>query len=159
MTDPTPADGTNDTADDAADDALQTALGVAIRLIEPAPVHVLDAARAAFAWHNIDAELATLAFDSLSDSAGVRSGATNRQLTFQAADLEIEVMVTENGVSRLIGQLVPPQPSRVELISGDQRYEAQADGSGRFDVDGTFAGPSRLIVHGDVAVRTDWIIL
>jgi hypothetical protein len=144
---------------DPGDDALQATLGEAMQRVEPVPGHVTDAARAAFGWRDLDAELALLSFDSLSDSAGVRSGDSNRQLTFQAGDLEIEVMITDNGTSRMIGQLVPPQASRIEVISGEQRYEVQADGSGRFDVDGIFGGPSRLVVHGDVAVRTDWITL
>lgn len=145
-----------------SDDELVAMLGEALRRVEPVPAHVDEGARAAFSWRDVDTELAELAFDSLTASSGVRGEENNRQLTFRSPGVEIELMLTGNGTNRLIGQLVPPQESQVELISGDDRYETTADRHGRFAFDGPLTGPARLIVHGDggdAPVRTEWIVL
>lgn len=143
------------------DDELISLLGEALRQVEPRPDLIDEAARAAFGWHGIEAELAELTFDSLADAAGVRGDDSNRQVTFQSPALEIEVMFTGDGGSRLIGQLVPPRASRIELICGPERHEATADGGGRFGFDLALSGPTRLIVHSEGAtpVHTDWIVL
>lgn len=151
-----------DPSDDRIADAVEAALSAALARVDPVPPHVADGARAAFTWRTLDAELAELSFDSLASTGGVRSTDANRQLTFRADDLEIEVMLTGNGTSRLIGQLVPPQQGRVELMTAGQRYEALADHAGRFDFDGALGGPTRLVVHGEgpaSPVLTDWVIL
>lgn len=53
------------TGEDLHDDRLVAALTEALREAEVVPPRFVDVGRAAFAWHNVDAELAELTYDSL----------------------------------------------------------------------------------------------
>jgi hypothetical protein len=137
-------------------------LGQALRAHDPVPEHVLDGARAAFTWRTIDAELAELVYDSATESAGVRSTDSTRQVTFQAPGVEIEVMVIENGNRRIVGQLVPPAEVTVQLTSGDTVVDASTDRLGRFTFHDVEPGPVRLTVlgsGGEHLVHTEWVLL
>ncbi len=124
------------------------------------------AARAALTWRTIDDELAELTFDSQVDGlVGVRSAATAtdpRQLSFEAGTAAVEIELADG---RLVGQLVPPGPARVELHHGAGVEATRADDLGRFSFDvGVFAlpapgspGPWRLRVDGDAfRLVTTW---
>lgn len=120
--------------DDVLLDELATLLGPHN---EPPP-EVLHAARGAFTWRTVDAEIAALTFDSLLDDApaGVRAAAQPRILTFEADGLTIEVELdaTPSG-RRLLGQLVPAQVAELELLSdGEVLAVSSADAMGRFSV-------------------------
>src|SRR5215471_17098440 len=84
------------------DEQLLAALGEAMRARQAVPEWFVEAGKNAYAWHNIDAELAQLTYDSDSDSArghvaAVRSEtATIRALTFTSARLSIELEVAES---------------------------------------------------------------
>ena len=88
------------------DDELLELVGRALRAVEPVPEHVIAGALAAWTWRTIDAELAELVFDSATELTGVRSR-NARQVTFQAPGVEIEVMVIDDTIRRIIGQLIP----------------------------------------------------
>jgi hypothetical protein len=144
-----------------SDEVLLELLGEALAAADPVPDHVLEGARAAFTWSTIDTELAELVFDSSRELAGVRAEETNRQITFQAPGVEIEVMVIENGSRRLIGQLVPPSEQTVELVGAETVYSAQTDRLGRFSFDAIDPGPVRLVVldaNGSRLVQTEWVL-
>jgi hypothetical protein len=133
---------------------------------DPVPAEVAFAAKGSFVWRRIDAELAELTFDSLLEdaaSSGVRSGATVRLVTFSAAEVSVEVEITETGDRRrLIGQLVPPQAARVEVRAGSGSTQVEADELGRFTADGLGAGPASLRCQlGSTArvVETGWVVL
>jgi hypothetical protein len=118
---------------------------------DPVPAALVEAARATFTWRSVDDELAAL----LSDSAdvaltGVR-GTGDRRLAFEAPQLVIEfVLVPGPRGSRLEGQLAPPGPARIEVLSGDEVTEIEADQHGRFALDGVRNGPLSLrVVRGD----------
>ena len=68
----------------------------------------MQAGQDAFAWHNIDAELAQLTYDSTREPDQAMSlraeTASIRALTFTSAHLTIELEVTRDG---LVGQIVP----------------------------------------------------
>ncbi|WP_309485563.1 metallophosphoesterase, partial [Streptomyces sp. WELS2] len=83
---------------------------------DPVPAELLQSALDAFALHDLDARLAELTFDSLVDALPVR-GAMDppRMLTFRAGEVTVDVEVTGDG---LIGQLLPPQSARIELLGG-----------------------------------------
>jgi len=143
------------------DDVLADALAQVFAAIDPVPDHVSAAARAAFTWRTIDAELAELAFDSADQPLGVRGGEVNRQLTFRSASVEIELMVTEADARQLVGQLIPPDVAGIELVSGDDSAMVDSDRLGRFTFDHLPSGPARLVVRdadGAVLVQTDWLL-
>jgi hypothetical protein len=147
---------------DHTDDQLLATLADALRRADPVPEHVLVGARGAFTWRTIDAELAELVFDSAVETTGVRSADTARQVTFQAADVEIEVMVIDDGERRIVGQLVPPSQATVRLTSGDSVAETASDELGRFTFAGVRPGPVRMSVldsSGTPLVQTEWVLL
>ena len=127
MTKPANDPAANGAADEftlMADDELTELIAHALDANDPVPERVLEGARAAFTWRTIDTELAELVFDSARELTGVRSEDTDRQVTFRAPGVEIEVMVVENGTRRLIGQLVPPSETTVELVGADAVYSS-----------------------------------
>lgn len=144
------------------DERLLAELRAALDGLDPIPDRVRDAARDAFAWRTIDAELAALSYDSLLDDkelAGVRSGTdAARMLTFEAEDLTVEIEV-ERG--RLIGQLVPPQRGDVEVRHATGSMTVQADEVGRFVAEPVPRGPFSLRCRtaSATAIVTDWIVL
>ena len=147
------------THDDAA---LLAELRAALDQHDVVPDAVTAAAKAAFAWRTIDAELAELSYDSLLDDkelVGVRSsGAAARQLTFEGEALTVEVEV---GNGRIIGQLVPAQPGEVEVRHPGGCITVTADALGRFLADDVPRGPVslRCVTGAATATVTDWIIL
>jgi hypothetical protein len=156
-----PPNSDHEPLDTMSDDDLVALLGLALATADPVPEHVLEGARAAYTWRTIDAELAELVFDSARELSGVRSEDANRQVTFKAPGVEIEVMVIENGTRRLVGQLVPPSVTTVELVGGDVVHTAQTDRLGRFTFDELEPGPVRLVVlgpDGGGVVQTDWVL-
>ena len=100
------------------DEELLAALGEAIRARQAVPEWFVETGKNAYAWHNIDAELAQLTYDSDSDTgrsraAAVRSEAASiRALTFTSARLSIELEVAD---SSLLGQIIPPRAGTLEV--------------------------------------------
>ncbi len=86
------------------DDQLLAALREAMRAREAVPAWFVETGKNAYAWHNIDAELAQLTYDSHSDehmAAVTRSEtASIRALTFTSAQLSIELEVTRGQPAR-----------------------------------------------------------
>jgi hypothetical protein len=120
---------------DRADDALLAALGETVERVDPVPEALVAAARSALTWRTVDEELAELSFDSSEERlVGVRAGAPTqaRQLTFDADGATVEVELTDG---RLVGQLLPPGPARVELRHGAEVTMTDADDLGRFALD------------------------
>jgi hypothetical protein len=137
---------------------------------DPVPDELVRAAEAAFAWRGVDAELAELAFDSLADREGlalVRGGGEPRLLTFHATDLTVELEVLASSATatsaqrRLIGQLLPPGPARVEVRHPRGVLAAEVDELGRFTVERVSAGPVSLRCQqsaaGSTPVVTEWV--
>ena len=99
-------------------DELFAALKEALREAEEVPPRFVEVGRAAFAWHNIDAELADLTYDSLraeaEPAAAMRAqDASLRALTYATADLTIEIEITTDAV---LGQVLPPQPGSASIM-------------------------------------------
>ena len=148
----------------AADDRLLGELGDALATGDPVPEAVLDAARAAFTWRTIDAELAELVFDSVVDEvAGVRGGTAtgDRHMSFRAPGVEVEILI--NGVSdrRVTGQLVPPAEAAIEIVADGFTQATETDEMGRFGFDGVPAGPASItcrLSDGRI-IKTDWVAL
>ena len=140
------------------DDELLAELGEAVRAGQGVPESVLAVGRSAFAWRTVEAELAELTADSAGGlvGAGTRASASSpRSLTFTAGDLAIEIEVH---VDALRGQLVPPQPGTVEVLSDTEGSRVvTADEVGWFVITPRPTGPIRLHVRtgAGAAIRTD----
>lgn len=149
----------NDMTDDAEFDSglLEEELRQAAAVLDPLPPALLQIAVDAYALHDLDARVAELTFDSLVDAIPVR-GATDvpRMLTFTAGEVTLDVEVTAEG---LMGQVLPPQPARVEVLGGPQTTATlTADDLGRFTTATPPSGPFalRLRTDDDVVV-TEWL--
>ena len=99
------------------DEQLMAALRAATRARQAVPDRFVETGKNAYAWHNIDAELAQLTYDSRSGAGQaalvVRSeSASNRALTFTSAQLSIELEVSEGS---LVSQIVPPRAGTLEV--------------------------------------------
>lgn len=155
------------------DDVLMAELSGAVTSAE-ADLLVVEAARGVFAWHaaftDLELELLTLTSDSLLDTldgaAAVRDLAGEqdpRILTFEATTGDgeggVELEVGERGI---VGQLLPPGPGRVELLSAAGSLGAvTADEVGCFAfAPGDPAGPVRVRIEtGGRRFVTDWVTL
>jgi hypothetical protein len=128
---------------------------------DPVPQAVVEAARAAYTWRTIDAELAELTADSAMATAGVRSTSAPRLLTFEGAGLEVEVEVAQTGSTRhLSGQLVPMGPAHITVRWSAGTQETTADDLGRFALDRVPAGSVSLAIlrtGADQPIVTSWI--
>jgi hypothetical protein len=145
------------------DEALFRALEDAVRAARDAPPGLGEAAKAAFAWHTVDDDLAALAYDS----AGARGVLPNlredlaelRNLTFVARDLTVELEISARG---LIGQIIPPAAGRLEVqaVRGGHT-SAPIDALGCFFVSPLTAEAFRLhmCTADGVRVLTGWIKL
>jgi hypothetical protein len=145
------------------DEELLAALRHALAERQVVPPEFVEAAKNAFAWHNIDAELAELTYDSSRDAEPAPSTraetASIRALTFTSAHLTIELEVTHDS---LLGQIVPAQPGtiKVQLRDGAEST-VPADGIGRFTIRPMPAGTFRLHckTSADADALTSWITL
>jgi hypothetical protein len=145
------------------DDQLLASLGEAMKARETVPAQFIEAAKNAYAWHNIDAELAQLTYDSSRDeswSAAVRSEiASIRALTFTSAHFSIELEVTGDS---LLGRIMPPQEGTIEAQTRAGATTATpVDEIGFFSMEPMPASPFRLryrTAEGTDLV-TGWITL
>lgn len=144
------------------DDELLEALRRAVSARGEVPDDFVAAAKDAFAWHNIDAELAQLTYDSRNAEHALATrteAASIRALTFTSGRLTIELEVTEHS---LVGQIVPAQPAVVIVLprSGNE-VEIEADEIGCFAVEPIPHGQFRLRCRTSAGVETltSWITL
>ena len=144
------------------DDELLAALGEAIQAREEVPEWFIETGKNAYAWHNIDAELARLTYDSSRDLdavAVVRSEAASiRALTFTSAQLSIELEVTAGS---LVGQIIPPRAGTLEVHTTAGVTSSPVDEIGCFSVTPIPNSPFRLRCRTEdgTDVLTGWITL
>lgn len=146
----------------ADDDEFVSSLKEALRPARPVPASFVEAGKAAFAWHNIDAELAGLTYDSaveddLVGAATRAEAAPLRALTFASAELTIEVEVTHDA---LFGQLVPPERGTVEVcLTTGEAGGGTIDEVGCFVIRPVPSGSFRLRCHtaSGLTVLTGWM--
>lgn len=144
------------------DEALLRALRQALRARRAVPPEFVEAGQAAFAWRDIDVELAQLSRDSAGHPEhprGPAETASLRTLTFRSARLSIELEV---GQDCLIGQIIPAQPAVLRV-----QASARPAPLIRFDEHGCFiiqpVPRARFRLHcktaASIEVQTHWIIL
>jgi hypothetical protein len=144
------------------DEQLMEALREAMQARAAVPDWFIETAKSAYAWHDIDAELAQLTYDSQSEPAGAavtRSEAASiRALTFTSAQLSIELEVTARS---LLGQIIPPRGGSIEVHTKDGVTSLPTDEIGCFSVVPIPAGPFRLRCQttDGADVLTGWITL
>jgi hypothetical protein len=144
------------------DEQLLGALGEAMRARREVPEWFVETGKNAYAWHNIDAELARLTYDSSLDqnaAAAVRSEAASiRALTFSSPGLSIEIEVTANS---LLGQIIPPGEGMLETHTRAGVTTLPVDDIGSFVIEPIPVSPFRLRCRmADGAdVLTGWITL
>jgi hypothetical protein len=144
------------------DEELLEALREALRAREEVPEWFVETGKNAYAWHNIDAELAQLTYDSQGDrerAAAVRSEAASiRALTFTSTRLSIELEVAETS---LLGQIIPPRGGTLEVHTTAGVTSTPVDEIGCFTVEPIPASPFRLRCRTEdgADVLTGWITL
>jgi hypothetical protein len=146
------------------DERLLAALGEAIRARQAVPSWFVETGKSAFAWHNIDAELAQLTYDSQEDrreAAAMRSSETAsiRALTFTSDHLSVELEVTAHS---LLGQIIPPHAGELEIHTrAGEISSVEVDEIGRFAVDPIPESPVRLrcSTADGTDVLTGWITI
>lgn len=144
------------------DDMLIARLRQGLYNSDPVPSDVTSFAKAAFVWRDIDAQLAELEYDSLSEDAptGVRSSATARMISFQAGQWMLDIEFDESS-GRLIGAISPTAEYSVELHTSGTFFTTASDESGRFEADGVSPGPVSLVLYfpGGEIIKTQWVVL
>ena len=145
------------------DDRLLAALGQALKAREAVPEWFIETGKSAFAWHNIDAELAQLTYDSERDRRAVAvlrsETASIRALTFTSAHLTLELEVTGNS---LLGQALPPRAGELEIqTKAGVVSTTEVDEIGCFSVDPIPDCPFRLRCRtaDGTDVLTGWITI
>ena len=145
------------------DERLLAALSEAMKARQAVPSWFIETGKNAFAWHNIDAELAQLTYDSNEDrreAAVMRSEtASIRALTFTSPHLSVELEVTENS---LLGQIIPPRAGALEIHTrAGEISTTEVDEIGCFAVDPIPDSPFRLRCHtaDGTDVLTGWITI
>src|SRR5262249_7527737 len=96
------------------DDELEAELRRLAAAWDPVPAELRQAAVDAFAWRDIDAEIAELVYDSLLDAEAaslVRGPAEQRLVSFAAGGPTIHLEVARGGAGRAaLGPTPPPPP-------------------------------------------------
>ena len=141
------------------DDVLCRELGSLLVRSDPMPASITAAARGAFAWRTVDAELAVLRSDSLLEATGGVRGGADRQLTVESGSISVEIDVLDGG-RRIVGQVVPPQAGAIDLEGPHTRSATATDAYGQFSLD-VGNGPARLRFSAadGSSVVTDWVTL
>jgi hypothetical protein len=144
------------------DEELLRELAVALRE-EPVDDSIVRAAQGAFAWRTVDADLILLELDSSAAAAAgaavrAEGSAAPRTLAFHGEQLSVEIEIDEAGI---VGQLTPPQPGRVTLLTvAGPGASTQADEVGCFAFPPPVSGPIRLDCRvDDDHFVTQWVTI
>jgi hypothetical protein len=147
--------------DDMSDDELLAMLGEAVAEEAAVSDRRRAAARAAFTWRSVDAELAELLHDSALDAgAAVRSSAAPepRTLSFGHSGVTLEVEVDDGA---LLGQVIGAAPATVVLERpAADPVSVVADAGGFFRIPDVGTGAVRFVVHqAGWSLTTPWVTL
>jgi len=140
-----------DTDGDSPDpelEAVQTELAAALR-DDPVPPDVVQAARVAWTWRVVDAELAELLAE---ETALVRSS-TDAPVAYAAGDVVVDVerVIGAGGTAVVVGLVTGGAPSEVEVEIVDRtgttlHMPAEVDAAGSFRVEIPTDRPARVVV-------------
>ena len=154
----------NRSVGESVEDAkLLRRIGAMFDHLDPVPDAVVDAARSAFAWREMDSQLDQLIDEEQLVGSATRAHGEHRLLTFEAPGMTVAIEATEvGGARKLIGQLVPSGPHHVDLESAAQAGQsltAPVDHLGRFSLSAVPAGLLRLrcTMPDGTQVVTEWV--
>lgn len=147
-----------------SDEELLHVVGRVLDEDEPLPAGAVEMAAGAFAWRDVESELAELLHDSLLEEAVVtRDDTSVRLLVFQAGDLTLDV---EHGPEQLVGALSPPARYRVEVQdlgpAGPTGTWVLSDDAGMFRLPGPVRGTVRFVISDperQLSVLSPWVTL
>ncbi|GAA3218590.1 hypothetical protein [Actinocorallia longicatena] len=125
--------------------------------LDPVPAGLTEAAKAAFAFRDPDARLATLVSATALTSAGLRSA--TRLVTFTTGETTITVEVTPTGPTRsLTGTLAPAAAALLTVHSPTAAVRAPLDPGGRFIADDIPSGlvMLHLSLPDGTSIVTNW---
>lgn len=141
------------------DEELLRELRAALRE-PPVDEKLIRAAQAAFTWRTVDTDLEILSLETelaVSDTAMVRDAgrASPRVFAFHGERLSVEIEIDDAGI---VGQLTPPGPARITLVTPDgPQAAADADEVGCFSLPAPSPGPMRLdCQRGTERFLTEW---
>jgi hypothetical protein len=141
------------------DDELLRELRAALRE-PPMDDKLIRAAQAAFSWRTVDTDLEILSLETglaVRDAAMVRDAgeAAPRVFVFHGERLSVEIEIDDDGI---VGQLTPPGPARITLVTPDGPHAAaDADEVGCFSLPAPPPGPMRLdCQRGSERFLTEW---
>jgi len=145
------------------DEQLLAALKEALRAGRAVPPEFVEAGKSAYAWRNIDAQLAGLTHGPVPDTErtpGLRSEtASIRALTFTSAHVIIELEVSEES---LLGHVIPAREGTIEIQTrAGAVATVPVDRLGWFPIHPIPASLFRLQYHttDGTDVLTGWIAL
>lgn len=145
----TDTDGDDDMPDtDPELDALEARLAAALR-DDPVPPDVLSAARAAWTWRVVDAELAELLAE---EAVLVRSSMTAGPAAYAVGDVVVDVerTVGAGGAAVVVGLVTGADPAAVEIEIVDNAASrlvpADLDPAGSFRAEVPGDRPARVVV-------------
>lgn len=134
-----------------SDDELQDVVGSVLDEDEPLPLGAVEFAAGAFAWRDMEGELAELLHDSLlEEEVAFRAETSTRLLLFKAGDLTLDL---EHGPEGLTGAVAPPAAYDVEVrhaaadAEGQPRLSVLTDSAGMFRLPGEVRGTVRFMVR------------
>lgn len=146
-----------------ADGSLLAALDNALSTARSTPPDFVATAKACFAWHNIDAELARLTHDSSVETGAPATARSEqaliRAMTFEAPGLTIEL---ELGEDTLRGQVIPGPGAEVEIqLANGEKVTTNADEHGYFLFRRVPVTSFRLHCRtaSDIVATTTWVVL
>lgn len=148
------------------DDDLMTRLRDVLAAADGPPPAAVALAKGMFGLRTLDAELAALVADSAADAGAdavaVRGSTDTRLLSFESADLAIEIEVSGAGpVRRVVGQVVPPGGGTIEVRQpgAGRPRSVEVDERGRFTIDDVRPEPLNLTCRrpGARPVTTQWL--
>src|SRR4051794_29750653 len=118
-------------------DELGEALRTVLAAADPVPDSARRAAHDAWEWRDVDAALAALTSDSLTEPVGATTrGPPPRLLTFESGAITIDLEVTADGDrARVLGQLTPGRAADVTVVWAGGSKTVGSDERGRFTVD------------------------
>jgi hypothetical protein len=141
---------------DESDVPLLARISAAFDAVEPIPERLTTAARAAYAWRRVDAELAELLFDSATDElVGIRGTTSDRRsFRFGHGDAVIRVHLTQ---ATMIVMIEPPLSVNCRVTTEEGVIEERTDEYGELVLT-TPELPARIEVDlPSGTVVTPWI--